>query len=65
MRGSDPKQPVIFSYVASEDRVPKNDPLRTIRRIADQMLEELSADFPRMHARGDRPCLPSRPSKRG
>lgn len=58
MRGSDPKQPVIFSYVALEDRVPKDHPLRTIRRIVDQVLEDLSADFSRMYARTGRPSVP-------
>lgn len=58
MRGSDSKQPVIFSYVALEDRVPKDHPLRIIRSIMDQVLEELSGDFSRMYARTGRPSVP-------
>jgi transposase len=58
MRGSDPKQPVIFSYVALEDPVPKDHPLPTIRRIVDQVLEVLSAAFSRMYARTGRPSVP-------
>lgn len=58
MRGSDPKQPVIFSYVALEDRVPKDHPLRTIRRIVDRVLEALSGDFSRMYAHTGRPSVP-------
>src|SRR5690606_29997848 len=58
MRGSDPKQPVIFSYVALEDRVPADHPLRTIRQIVDQVLEGLSGDFSRMYARTGRPSVP-------
>lgn len=58
MRGSDPKQPVIFSYVALEDRVPKGHPLRVIRDIVDRVLEDLSRDFSQMYARTGRPSIP-------
>jgi transposase len=58
MRGSDPKQPVIFSYVALEDRVPKDHPLRVIRDIVDCVLEELSGDFSGMYAKTGRPSVP-------
>ena len=58
MRGSDPKQPVIFSYVALEDRVPKDHPLRIIRSIVDRVLEDLSGDFSRMYAATGRPSVP-------
>jgi transposase len=58
MRGSDPKQPVIFSYVALEDRVPKDHPLHVIRRIVDRVLEDLSADFSRMYSGIGRPSIP-------
>ena len=58
MRGFDPKQPVIFSYVALEDRVPKDHPLRVIRSIVDRVLEDLSGDFSRMYAKRGRPSVP-------
>jgi transposase len=58
MRGFDPKQPVIFSYVALEDRVPKDHPLRIIRSIVDRVLEDLSSDFSRMYAKRGRPSVP-------
>ena len=58
MRGFDPKQPVIFSYVALEDRVPKDHPLRVIRGIVDRVLEDLSSDFSRMYAKRGRPSVP-------
>jgi transposase len=48
MRGSDPKQPVIFSYIALEDRIPRDHPLRAIRSLVDRVLEDLSGDFARM-----------------
>ena len=58
MRGSDPKQPVIFSYVSLEDRVPKDHPLRSIRSIVDRVLEDLSGDFSRMYSVMGRPSIP-------
>lgn len=58
MRGSDPKQPVIFSYINLEDRVPQGHPLRPIRRIVDHALEDLSGAFGRMYAAGGRPSIP-------
>lgn len=58
MRGSDPKQPVIFSYIALEDRVPSDHPLRTIRRIVDRVLEGLSSDFEQMYSALGRPSIP-------
>lgn len=58
MRGSDPKQPVIFSYIALEDRVLQDHPLRTIRSIVDRVLEDLSGDFARMYSAVGRPSIP-------
>jgi transposase len=58
MCGSDPRQPVICSYVALEDRVPRDHPLRAIRSIVDRVLEDLSGDFARMYAATGRPSTP-------
>jgi transposase len=58
MRGSDPKQPVIFSYIALEDRVPQDHPLRAIRRIVDRVLEDLSSDFAQLYSAMGRPSIP-------
>jgi transposase len=58
MRGIDPKQPVIFSYINLEDRVPQEHPLRPIRRMVDRALEDLSDDFDRMYAQSGRPSVP-------
>lgn len=58
MRGFGPKQPVSFSYVALEDPVPKDHPLRVIRSIVDRVLEDLSSDFSRMYAKRGRPPAP-------
>ena len=39
MRGWDAKGDTLFSYVSCEKRVPKDHPLRPIRRIVDGALE--------------------------
>ena len=42
MRGWDAKSDALFSYVSCEARVPKDHPLRPIRRIVDEALDALS-----------------------
>lgn len=45
MRGADAHQEVLFSYVSPEVRNLKNHTLREIRRLTDEALAALSADF--------------------
>jgi hypothetical protein len=45
MRGTDQRNDGLFSYVRPESRIPKNHPLRRIRRLTDTALSDLSADF--------------------
>ena len=42
MRGDDTQQAEVFSYISPEARIPKDHPLRPIRRMVDEVLEELS-----------------------
>jgi hypothetical protein len=35
MRGTEQQQSLIFTYISDERRVPKEDPLRPIREMAD------------------------------
>ena len=58
MRGKRPEQQQLFSYVALEDRVPPNHPLRTIRRFVEPMLRELSAKFDEIYSHEGRPSIP-------
>lgn len=58
MRGDDTQQAAMFSYVAPEQRVPKDHPLRAIRRMVDRALKEMSKDFSRMYAMEGRPSIP-------
>ena len=45
MRGDERVQGGMFSYVSLEQRVPKDPPLRAIRKLTDEVLRSLSAEF--------------------
>jgi len=57
MRGDDRHQGMMFSYVAPEMRVPQDHPLRTIRRMVDAVLKELSPQFSRLYSDTGRPSI--------
>ena len=57
MRGDDESQGAVFSYVGLEQRVPKDHPLRAIRRMTDAALQELDAQFESLYARRGRPSI--------
>lgn len=58
MRGDDPKQGGVFSYISPEARVPKDHPLRPIRTMTDQVLMELSPRFEKLYSPLGRPSIP-------
>lgn len=59
MRGADQQQAKLFSYVSPEERVPRSHPLRIIRQLVNQALQELSPRFDALYARGaGRPSIP-------
>jgi transposase len=58
MRGNDPQQGGMFSYISPEQRVRKDHPLRPIRARVDQVLKELSPRFDKMYAKVGRPSIP-------
>lgn len=58
MRGTDNKQVELFSYVSPEKRVPTDHPLRSIRAMMDQVLEELSPTFDAIYSATGRPSIP-------
>lgn len=58
MRGEDEKQDAIFSYLSPEGRVPKDHPLRTIRKLVDQVLKEMSPQLARLYSQVGRPSIP-------
>ena len=57
MRGVDRQQGARFSYLSPEQRVPADHPLRAIRQMVDQALQELSSRFDRMYAQMGRPWI--------
>jgi transposase len=57
MRGSDMRTGELFSYVDLEERVPRNHPLRVIRRIVNEVLAELDGEFEKLYAAEGRPSI--------
>ena len=57
MRGDDERQGAMWSYVAAEERIPADHPLRAIRKLADTALRELSPLFERLYAKTGRPSI--------
>ena len=55
MRGEDQQQNHIFSYLSPEERVRKDHPLRTVRAMVDEVLQQLSRRFDAMYAKVGRP----------
>src|SRR3954454_21197530 len=59
MQGSDAVSGSLFSYVDLESRVRSDHPLRPIRRIVNEALLTLGADFEAIYAAGvGRPSIP-------
>jgi len=58
MRGDDQQlQMWIFSYVAFEDRIPADHPLRGVRALVDAVLAEMSKDFDGLYSEVGRPSI--------
>jgi transposase len=58
MRGIDHQQSDMFSYLSPEQRVRKDHPLRAVRAMTDEILEQMSSLFEAMYAQGGRPSIP-------
>ena len=58
MRGAEPGQRVMFSYVDLEQRVPDDHPLRAIQALVEPVLRELSPRFAALYAESGRPSIP-------
>ena len=58
MRGDDPRNDAMFSYVTPEARVRPDHPLRPIRRMTDAALARLSPRFDRLYSTTGRPSIP-------
>lgn len=57
MRGNEEQQDAVFSYVSLEQRVPADHPLRTIRKMVDEALKELSPQLERLYSNTGRPSI--------
>ena len=58
MRGDDPRNDSMFSYVTPEARVRPDHPLRPIRRMTDAALARLSPRFAQLYSTTGRPSIP-------
>src|SRR5262244_3558781 len=58
MRGVDQQQADMYSYISPESRVRADHPLRRIRTMADEALNNMSARFDSMYAKIGRPSIP-------
>ena len=58
MRGPDIQQETLFSTVSPEQRVPKDHPLRPIRRMVDEALKALDSEFNALYADQGRDSIP-------
>ena len=57
MRGDERVQDEMFSVVRLEQRVPKDHPLRAIRRSTDLVLRSLSGEFDSLYSATGRPSI--------
>jgi transposase len=57
MRGNDDQQLDVFSYVSPEQRVPQDHPLRPLRAMTDQALQQLKGQFNKLYAKTGRPSI--------
>jgi len=58
MRGTDADQGELFSFISLESRIPKNHPLRPVRKMVDTVLREMSSEFSALYSHTGRPGIP-------
>jgi transposase len=58
MRGISEKQSIMLTLISPEGRVPKDHPLRPIKRMAEEELQRLSRVFDQMYSSVGRPSIP-------
>jgi len=57
MRGKDEQQLDVFSYINPEQRVPPDHPLRSLRVMTDEALQQLRPRFNSLYAKTGRPSI--------
>jgi transposase len=58
MRGEQEQQQVMMFVVCPEEMIPKDHPIRTIKKLADFELKRLSPVFDSMYSKDGRPSIP-------
>lgn len=58
MRGQDNSTEAMFVFLSPESFVPKDHPLRPIRKMVDAALAELNPEFQKMYSHTGRPSVP-------
>src|ERR1700738_2698575 len=57
MRGKDDQQLDVFSYISPEQRVPQDHPLRSLRAMTDEALQQLKPRLNNLYAKIGRPSI--------
>jgi len=57
MRGAFVDQGGLFSYIVPETRIPKNHPLRKVRKLVREVLSEMNRYFGQLYANEGRPSI--------
>src|SRR5215218_1489073 len=58
MRGTPEQQLAMLTSLSTEDLIPRDHPIRRIRRIVDEVLGELDGEFEAMYSPMGRPSIP-------
>jgi hypothetical protein len=58
MRGKDEQQLDVFSYISPEQRVRQDHPLRSLRAMTDEALQELRPRFNSLYSKTGRRQIP-------
>src|SRR5918993_1130986 len=58
MRGKPEQQLAMLTSLSSEDLIPKDHPIRRIRKVVDEVLVEMDREFDAMYSRVGRPSVP-------
>jgi transposase len=58
VRSIDAKQQVFISFKSIEDRIPQDHPIRSLKKLVNQALGNLSKDFDRLYSKTGRPSIP-------
>jgi transposase len=58
MRGQDREQPVMFSYITLEQRIPADHPLRAIRALTDRALKRIDGELDKLYSWTGRESIP-------